>query len=917
MAANEHVGRAAGLAVSLGIGIAVAVGGIGEAAADPADSSSSAGSADSDSNNTSNRSSSGTESSSDGARSSTDDSSSGPSAQSAGNHSLRTSGSQSRFTSESSPRAESAAATEYGDEAEYGDESRYGDEPDYGDEPGYGDEPEALAETDESTEDAVERLGSGRASQSETAEIPDFSDVPLPDAEQFQNAISPTAQEVPAPDRQLPLDTQALSSVLGAARRASDQPQEFEAPAAQSTGTTDMVATEPISAGVDQVATAATVQSGQTPGRAASISSVNSAPTATATVAAPDGVTGVTRVSVVASDMDNDALTYTASRPTWGWVSNLGDGNFTYSTNEFVRLLARFLPFINSDRFSVKVSDGQGGTTSVQVNTTVVPLNSAPVVRSRNVGAPNAASGIVTGAVKAADPNWDSLSYIESTTVTDKGTVSVKRGGGFTYTPNAAARHAAAATSATAADKTDSFKVQVVDKHGALTEIPVNVAIGPVNAAPTGSSTVGSPDALTGITMGTVIGQDADSDPLNYSGSTTTLKGTFTVNADGSFTYTPTAHARYNAWHPYATASDSVDAVSVTVDDGHGGSIAVPVRVEISPSDQAPPPLPDSTFCGCTLMPADTIFHADVRGLPLLPESDKFIELLGGGAGGTLKSGMAAKEWMGSTGGGLPVNVVEASHPKETVIFNRGYSTSGPGIDDRPYAIPDRPLVEGMPSVPAWDRHLFVFQKGTCVSQELINVANGVELPDAGLLDALGNAAYRAIWGDQWIAGAGAQYDMSSHLYPEIGWANASRLPFMPMLLRPDDLERGEIDHMLGLVIAADRGAGFTWPARAGDGTSPDGVPMGTVFRLNSDFDITPYSRGTQIVLRGLQVHGAVIYDSGPAGPGASLGTMSTGWVGTEHLVAAQELNTIPIEAFEVVDVSSIAVDPSIGWQIS
>jgi VCBS repeat-containing protein len=648
-----------------------------------------------------------------------------------------------------------------------------------------------------------------------------------------------------------------------------------------------------------------------------SIRPPNTAPTATATVAAPDGVTGVTRVTVTASDIDDDGLTYAASRPTWGRVNNLGNGDFAYSTNDFVRFLARFIPFIKSDSFSVTVNDGQGGTTTVKVNTTVVPLNSAPVVRSRSIGAPNATTGIVVGNVKAADPNWDSLSYIESVTATDKGTVSINRGGGFTYTPNASARHAAAAASATAADKTDSFNVQVVDKYGALVEIPVTVAIGPVNAAPTGSATVSSPDALTGITMGTVIGLDADSDTLSYSGSTTTLKGAFAVNADGSFAYTPTSYAQYNAWHPYATASDLIDAVGVTVEDGHGGSITVPVRVEISPSDKAPPPLPDSTFCGCTLMPADTIFHADVRSLSLLRESDEFIELLGGARGETLRSGMGAKEWMGSTGGGMPVNVVEASHPKETVIFNRGYSTSGPGIDDRPYAIPDRPLVEGMPSAPAWDRHLFVFQKETCISQELINVANGVELPDAGVLDALGNAAYRAIWGDQWIAGAGAQYDMSSRLYPEVGHANASRLPFLPMMLRPDDLERGEIDHMLGFSIAADRGAGFTWPARAGDGTSPEGIPMGTVFRLSSDFDITPYSRGAQIILRGLQVRGAVVYDSFGAGrEGAGLLAMSTGWTGTEHITAAAELNTIPMQYFEAVDVSSIAVDPSIGWQI-
>lgn len=852
MSAEEHVGRIAGLAISLGIGIAVAVGGAGEATADPADSSSSSGSGDSGSNHRS-------EPSGDATKGARDEG-----------------GSASESEAEAKSEAESEAESEAVTDSDIDPDSE---------------EPAAVTKT---------RRSSVQVSDRETVDIQEFSADPLTVHPQLDDTVSPSAQDVPPPRRQAPVDTQALSAVLGAARRTSDQPPtDPETATGQPTVKANVLVDEPDSAT-----------------GTSSISPANTAPAATATIAAPDGITGVTRVTVTATDIDNDALTYTASRPTWGWVSNLGDGNFTYSTNEFVRLLARFIPFIRSDRFSVTVNDGHGGTTAVKVNTTVVPLNSAPVLRSRSVGTPNAATGVVFGAVKAADPNWDSLSYVKSTTVTDKGTVAVNGGGGFTYTPNAAARHAAAAKSATTADKTDTFKVRVADKYGAVAEIPVTVAISPVNAAPTATSSVGSPDVASGIAMGTVVGADADSDMLTYSGSTTTLKGTFVVNADGSFTYTPTPYARHNAWHPYATVSDGIDAVAVTVDDGHGGIIKVPVRVEISPSDQTPPPQPDSTFCGCTLMPADTIFHADVRSLPLLPESDKFIELLGGSRGGTLKSGMGAREWMGSTGGGMPVNIVDASHPKETVVFNRGYATSGPGIDDRPYAIPDHPLVEGMPSVPAWDRHLFVFQKGTCISQELINVAHGFELPAAGILDALGNAAYAAIWGDRWIAGAGAQYDMSSPFYPEKGHSNASRLPFLPTMLRPDDLERGEIDHMLGFVIAAGHGAGFTWPARAGDGTSPDGVPMGTVFRLSSDFDITPYSRGTQIILRGLQVHGGVIYDSGPEGDYLALSNMSTGWTGTEHITAAAELNTIPLEFFEAVDVSSIAVDPAVGWQI-
>jgi hypothetical protein len=266
----------------------------------------------------------------------------------------------------------------------------------------------------------------------------------------------------------------------------------------------------------------------------------------------------------------------------------------------------------------------------------------------------------------------------------------------------------------------------------------------------------------------------------------------------------------------------------------------------------------------------------------------------------------------------MPVNIVGAAHPTETVIFNRGYSTTGPGIDDTPYAIPDYPLVEGMPDIPAWDRHLLVFQEGTCISQELYNVANGVELPANSILDALGNAAYAALYGSSWIAEAGVHYDMSSPLYPAIGTSNASQLPYLPMILRPDEFENGHIDHMLGMVIAKDHGTGYAWPARSGDGTGvdPDGVPMGSVFRLRADFDMSGYAPSTQVILRALQKHGAVIYDSmGPGEDGAGLLVMSNGWEGTDYVTARTELNTIPIGAFEAVDVSVMAVDPSTSWQ--
>lgn len=434
-----------------------------------------------------------------------------------------------------------------------------------------------------------------------------------------------------------------------------------------------------------------------------------------------------------------------------------------------------------------------------------------------------------------------------------------------------------------------------------------------------------------GVISGVLGAVDGDSAPLSYSVARNPVHGSVAVSDDGTYTYTA---------DPSTGAAGTTDSFVVTVNDagngfhihglvgvinaltfgligdsGHSG--VATVSVTVAPFT-TPPIIPDptlSTFCGCTLMPANTVFHADVSTLPVLAQSGMWTTLLGG----NLRAAWGGDPWMGNTAG-MPVNSVAADRPTERVIFNRGLTTSGPSIDDRPYAIPDYPIVEGMPNVPAWDRHLLVFQEGTCISQELYNVANGVELPANSVGDALANAIYANQYGSAWIAEAGVRYSMSDPLYPSIGAANASRLPYLPLILRPDDLDRGSIDHMLGIVIAKDRGTGYAWPARAGDGTgtNPDGVPMGTVLRLRADFDLSGYAPATQVVLRALQDHGAVIYDSfGPGQDGAGLLAMSNGWSGTSYLTAQQQLRTVPLSVFEAVDVLSLAVDPTVGWVIS
>ena len=624
---------------------------------------------------------------------------------------------------------------------------------------------------------------------------------------------------------------------------------------------------------------------------------------------APNSTTGAVTGTVTASDPNADTITYKATTSTKGSVSITTTGLFTYTPTATARHAAAKVgaaTTATTDTVTVTVTDAKGAATSKAVTVPVLGRNAAPTA-TKTVAAPNTATGVVTGMVTGADADRDPLTYAAGTPA--KGTVSITATtGAFTYTPTAAARHAAARIGAPAADKADSFTVTVADGYGGSVTVPVTVVVGPANNAPTATATIAGPDPVTGVAKGAVSAADSDKDRLTYTASKP-ANGAVSINADGSFAYTPTAAARTSA----STAAKT-DTFSITVADGYGGSKVVGVTATIAPAYVAPPAGQLSTFCGCTLMPANTVFHADVSSLPVLAKSATWTKLLGG----NLFAAWGGDQWMGNTAG-MPVNTVSATRPRETVIFNRGYATSGPSIDNSPYAIPDYPLVEGMPSTPAWDRHLLVFQEGTCTSQELYNVANGVELPANGFGDALANSVYAGTYGSAWIAEAGTHYNMNSPLYPVSGWANASQLPYLPLMLRPDDLTRGSIDHMLGITIAKDRGTGYAWPARAGDGTgtNPDGVPMGTVFRLRADFDVSKYDPSTQVVLRALQQHGAVVYDSNnPGQNGATLLAMSNGWTGTGYLTVQQQLRTIPMSAFEAVDVLSLAADPAVGWTI-
>jgi YVTN family beta-propeller protein/VCBS repeat-containing protein len=216
----------------------------------------------------------------------------------------------------------------------------------------------------------------------------------------------------------------------------------------------------------------------------------------------------------------------------------------------------------------------------------LVPANTAPNAGTPTVNAPNATTGAITGSIGVIDADQDPLKYTVTTAPT-KGTLVVNANGTFTYTPTAAARHAASTANASTALTTDSFTVSVTDGRGGVATPTITVNILPANKAPTTTKSVGTPNSTTGVVTGYVKGTDADKDALGYTASTP-AKGTVTVTSTGSFTYTPTAAARHAAAKVGASAADKTDTFTITVNDGHGGVVPVAVSVTISPANAKP-----------------------------------------------------------------------------------------------------------------------------------------------------------------------------------------------------------------------------------------------------------------------------------------------------------------------------------------
>jgi uncharacterized delta-60 repeat protein len=266
------------------------------------------------------------------------------------------------------------------------------------------------------------------------------------------------------------------------------------------------------------------------------------------------GYTGTAPLPVLDNDTDADGDPLTAvlvAGPANGTLGLNPDGTFSYTSNS---------GFVGTDTFTYTAGDGQAQSNAATVTITVNPGNYAPTPAADTYAATEDTVLNVSGPGVLAndtDPNGDPLTAV-LVTGTAHGSLTFYAGGAFGYTPWVNF------------NGTDTFTYQATD--GALTSGPVTVtiAVAPVNDAPTGETdyyytnedTPLSVPAATGVVRND---HDVDGDPLTAVFVGGPAHGTLTLNADGSFAYTPAANWNGTDSFTYRASDGSLTSTPVTV----------------------------------------------------------------------------------------------------------------------------------------------------------------------------------------------------------------------------------------------------------------------------------------------------------------------------------------------------------------
>jgi VCBS repeat-containing protein len=242
-----------------------------------------------------------------------------------------------------------------------------------------------------------------------------------------------------------------------------------------------------------------------------------------------------------ASDPDSEVLVYSGVTQTaHGTVTVNGDGSFSYTPNA---------NYNGPDSFTFKAYDGFADSNVATESLTINPVNDAPV--AANGSSSGNEDTVITGTLVATDIDSASLTFSRVAQAAH-GTVTVNANGSFSYTPNANYFGP------------DSFTFKANDGSLDSNIATENLTINPVNDAPVAANGSASGNENT-VINGTLVATDADGNALTFARVAQAGHGSVTVNANGSFSYTPAANYVGPDSFTFKANDGSLDSNAATV----------------------------------------------------------------------------------------------------------------------------------------------------------------------------------------------------------------------------------------------------------------------------------------------------------------------------------------------------------------
>jgi hypothetical protein len=263
------------------------------------------------------------------------------------------------------------------------------------------------------------------------------------------------------------------------------------------------------------------------------------------------------------SDPNGDPLTYDpnpSSGPDNGTVTINPDGTFTYTPDP---------GYVGPDEFVYVVCDNGGLCDSAAVHITLQPGRPLAIDDINNTLPSTPVDGNVT--TNDSDPNDDPLT-VNTTPLSgpSNGTVALNADGSYTYTPDAGF------------SGEDQFVYQTCNSSGLCDT--ATVSIGVISTTPANDGPVANDDATQTFQDEPIAGNvssndlDPDGDPLIVDSTPVSgpSNGTLTLNANGSFIYTP---------DPGFLGTDTFD---YRVCDSNGECDIATVTIDVLPDENGP-----------------------------------------------------------------------------------------------------------------------------------------------------------------------------------------------------------------------------------------------------------------------------------------------------------------------------------------